>query len=117
MTLAESAPPVTRHFTGTGVPEHDSACTARLYAAGAVLMGKLATHEFATGGPAYDLPWPPACNPWLLDRFPGGSSSGSGAAVAAGLVPGALGQRYRWLDSPASRFLWRGRSQAHLWPG
>ena len=73
------------------VPEHDSACTARLYAAGAVLMGKLATHEFATGGPAYDLPWPPACNPWLLDRFPGGSSSGSGAAVAAGLVPGALG--------------------------
>ena len=73
------------------VPEQDSECTRRLYAAGAVLMGKLATHEFATGGPAYDSPWPPACNPWMLDRFPGGSSSGSGAAVAAGLLPGALG--------------------------
>ncbi|MFT5172856.1 MAG: aspartyl-tRNA(Asn)/glutamyl-tRNA(Gln) amidotransferase subunit A [Gammaproteobacteria bacterium] len=72
-------------------PKKDSECTRRLYAAGAVLMGKLATHEFATGGPAYDLPWPPACNPWMLDRFPGGSSSGSGAAVAAGLVPAALG--------------------------
>ena len=67
------------------------ACTERLYGAGAVLLGKLATHEFATGGPAYDLPWPPASNPWLLDRFPGGSSSGSGAAVATGMVPGALG--------------------------
>ncbi|MCH9672436.1 MAG: amidase, partial [Gammaproteobacteria bacterium] len=73
------------------IPTQDSACTERLYAAGAVLMGKLATHEFATGGPAYDLPWPPASNPWMLDRFPGGSSSGSGAAVAAGLLPGALG--------------------------
>ena len=73
------------------IPAEDSACTKRLYGAGAVLLGKLATHEFATGGPAYDLPWPPASNPWLLDRFPGGSSSGSGAAVATGMVPGALG--------------------------
>ena len=55
------------------------------------MLGKLATHEFATGGPSYDLPWPPANNPWLLDRFPGGSSSGAGAAVAAGLAPGAMG--------------------------
>jgi len=73
------------------VPEADSACAERLAAAGGILLGKLATHEFATGGPAWDLPWPPACNPWRLDRFPGGSSSGAGAAVAAGLAPGALG--------------------------
>jgi aspartyl-tRNA(Asn)/glutamyl-tRNA(Gln) amidotransferase subunit A len=73
------------------VPDADSACHERLQAAGAVLLGKLATHEFATGGPAWDLPWPPACNPWRLDRFPGGSSSGAGAAVAAGLAPFALG--------------------------
>jgi aspartyl-tRNA(Asn)/glutamyl-tRNA(Gln) amidotransferase subunit A len=58
---------------------------------GAVMMGKLATHEFAIGGPAFDLPWPPAHNPWDVRRFTGGSSSGSGAAVAAGLVFGALG--------------------------
>jgi aspartyl-tRNA(Asn)/glutamyl-tRNA(Gln) amidotransferase subunit A len=69
----------------------DSTCTARLEAAGMVLIGKLATHEFATGGPAWDLPWPPARNPWDTTRFTGGSSSGSGAAVAAGILPLAMG--------------------------
>ena len=65
--------------------------STRLREAGAVLLGKLALHEFATGGPTRDLPWPPALNPWNLDLHPGGSSSGSGVAVAAGLAPGALG--------------------------
>jgi aspartyl-tRNA(Asn)/glutamyl-tRNA(Gln) amidotransferase subunit A len=69
----------------------DAATTARLEDAGMVLIGKLATHEFATGGPAFDLPWPPARNPWNTDHFTGGSSSGSGAAVAAGILPVALG--------------------------
>ncbi|HTP96878.1 MAG TPA: amidase [Burkholderiales bacterium] len=73
------------------VPQQDATATARLYAAGAVLLGKLATHEFAHGGPSFDLPWPPARNPWNLAHFTGGSSSGSGAAVAAGLAPAALG--------------------------
>lgn len=73
------------------VPHEDATATARLYAAGAVLLGKLATHEFAHGGPSFDLPWPPARNPWNTAHYPGGSSSGSGAAVAAGLVPAALG--------------------------
>src|SRR5262249_6346034 len=73
------------------VPAVDATAVARLYEAGAVLVGKLATHEFAHGGPAFDLPWPPARNPWNLDHFTGGSSSGPGAAVAAGFVPGALG--------------------------
>lgn len=73
------------------VPEHDATTTARLYAAGGILLGKLATHEFAHGGPSFDLPWPPARNPWNPDRATGGSSSGSGAAVAAGIVKGALG--------------------------
>jgi aspartyl-tRNA(Asn)/glutamyl-tRNA(Gln) amidotransferase subunit A len=73
------------------VPSFDATTTAKLYDAGAVLMGKLATHEFAHGGPSFDLPWPPARNPWKNDHFTGGSSSGSGAAVAAGLVPAALG--------------------------
>lgn len=73
------------------VPVKDSTCVARLHAAGAILTGKLATHEFAHGGPSFDLPWPPARNPWNTAHFTGGSSSGSGAAAAAGLAPITLG--------------------------
>src|SRR5713226_3685530 len=73
------------------VPKADAFSVERLRAAGAVVMGKLATHEFALGGPSFDLPWPPARNPWDLSRFTGGSSSGTGASVAAGLVLGGTG--------------------------
>src|SRR5437867_4164447 len=73
------------------IPREDATTTARLYDAGAVLLGKLATHEMAHAGPSFDLPWPPARNPWNPAHFTGGSSSGSGAAVAAGMVPLALG--------------------------
>src|SRR6266436_1520188 len=73
------------------VPSEDATTTTKLYEAGAVLLGKLATHEMAHAGPSFDLPWPPARNPWNLAHFTGGSSSGSGAAVAAGMVPVALG--------------------------
>ena len=73
------------------VPSADSVCAAKLNAAGGVLIGKLATHEFAFGGPSFDLPFPPARNPWNPKHGPGGSSSGSGAAVAAGLLRTALG--------------------------
>ncbi len=69
----------------------DAFVTQRLRAAGAVFMGKLSTHEFAIGGPCFDLPWPPARNPWNRDYFCGGSSSGSGVATAAGFVPFAIG--------------------------
>jgi aspartyl-tRNA(Asn)/glutamyl-tRNA(Gln) amidotransferase subunit A len=72
-------------------PKADGTCTRRLAEAGTVLLGKLATHEFAFGGPSFDLPWPPARNPWNPDHFTGGSSSGTGAAVAAGLVLGGMG--------------------------
>jgi aspartyl-tRNA(Asn)/glutamyl-tRNA(Gln) amidotransferase subunit A len=73
------------------IPSDDATTTTKLYEAGAVLLGKLATHEMAHAGPSFDLPWPPARNPWNLAHFTGGSSSGSGAAVAAGMVPMALG--------------------------
>jgi aspartyl-tRNA(Asn)/glutamyl-tRNA(Gln) amidotransferase subunit A len=69
----------------------DAACVARLRQAGAIVIGKLSTHEFAIGGPSFDLPFPPARNPWNRDHHPGGSSSGSGAGLAAGFFPIALG--------------------------
>jgi aspartyl-tRNA(Asn)/glutamyl-tRNA(Gln) amidotransferase subunit A len=73
------------------VPATDSVVAAKLKEAGGVLLGKVATHEFAIGGPSFDLPFPPARNPWNRDHIPGGSSSGSGAAVAAGLCRMAMG--------------------------
>jgi aspartyl-tRNA(Asn)/glutamyl-tRNA(Gln) amidotransferase subunit A len=73
------------------LPEADSKAASRLHEAGAVLLGKLAMHEFAFGTTGFDLPFEPARNPWDLARVTGGSSSGSGAALAAGLCYGALG--------------------------
>jgi aspartyl-tRNA(Asn)/glutamyl-tRNA(Gln) amidotransferase subunit A len=73
------------------VPEHDATTVRKLAEAGTVLLGKLSTHEFAFGGPSFDLPWPPARNPWNPEHFTGGSSSGTGAAVAAGLIAGGTG--------------------------
>jgi aspartyl-tRNA(Asn)/glutamyl-tRNA(Gln) amidotransferase subunit A len=73
------------------VARRDAAVIARLRQAGAIIIGKLSTHEFAIGGPSFDLPFPPARNPWNPNHHPGGSSSGSGAGVCAGLFPAALG--------------------------
>ncbi|RVT96332.1 amidase [Rhodovarius crocodyli] len=75
------------------VADQTSTIVARLQAAGAILLGKLNTWEYGTGngGVYFDLPFDVARNPWDLDRFTGGSSTGSGAAVAAGLAPFALG--------------------------
>ncbi len=73
------------------VPDTDATCAAKLAAAGSVLMGKLTTHEFADGGPSFDLPKPPAANPWNTEHFTAGSSSGTGAAVAAGMILCGIG--------------------------
>lgn len=71
---------------GMDFPKRDSAAVARLRAAGAIVFGKTRMHEFAWGNVT-----PPTRNPWDTDRVPGGSSGGSGAAVAARLCPVALG--------------------------
>ncbi|MET9426908.1 MULTISPECIES: amidase [unclassified Streptomyces] len=73
------------------VADADSTVERRLRDGGAVGLGKLTTFEFAVGGPSFDLPVPPARNPWSGDHVPSGSSSGSGAAVAAGLVRVTVG--------------------------
>jgi aspartyl-tRNA(Asn)/glutamyl-tRNA(Gln) amidotransferase subunit A len=73
------------------VPTRDAACQEKLAAAGGVLLGKNATWEFAHGGPSWDVLFPPARNPWNREYSPAGSSSGSGAAVAAGFAPATFG--------------------------
>jgi aspartyl-tRNA(Asn)/glutamyl-tRNA(Gln) amidotransferase subunit A len=73
------------------IPDADAACAEKLAAAGTVLIGKTTTHEFADGGPSFDLPRPPARNPWNTAHFTAGSSSGTGAGVAAGLILGGIG--------------------------
>jgi aspartyl-tRNA(Asn)/glutamyl-tRNA(Gln) amidotransferase subunit A len=72
------------------VPAEDATVITRLEQAGAVLLGKLAMHEFADGL-ATDAPFPAALNPWQVDYSPGGSSSGSAVALAAGLIYGSVG--------------------------
>jgi len=73
------------------VPTEDATTVTKLAEAGVVMLGKLSTHEFAFGGPSFDLPWPPARNPWNPEHFPAGSSSGTGAAVASGMILGGTG--------------------------
>jgi aspartyl-tRNA(Asn)/glutamyl-tRNA(Gln) amidotransferase subunit A len=73
------------------IPDTDATCAAKLAAAGTVLMGKLTTHEFADGGPSFDVVAPPARNPWNTDHFTAGSSSGTGAAVASGMILCGIG--------------------------
>ncbi len=73
------------------VPHGDATIAARLRDAGAVLIGKAALHEFAYGVTTTNPHYGPTRNPWGPDRIPGGSSGGSGAAVAAGLGPASIG--------------------------
>ena len=69
----------------------DSPVVARLKAAGAVITGKLVTMEFATGAADATKPFPVPKNPWDLETWPGGSSSGTGNGVAAGLFYAGIG--------------------------
>ena len=73
------------------VPDEDAETWVRLRNAGAVLLGKQETHEFAIGGPDFTLPFAPARNPWNTAHYPAGSSSGSAAAVGAHLCAAAMG--------------------------
>ncbi len=73
------------------VPAEDAECIVRLRRAGAVLLGKCHTHEFAAAPTTINPHYGTTRNPWNLERIVGGSSGGSAAAVAAGLCPMALG--------------------------
>tara|TARA_Y100000588_G_C14261342_1_gene927758 strand:+ start:1241 stop:2602 length:1362 start_codon:yes stop_codon:yes gene_type:complete len=78
-------------FFSDYVPNQNAAVVDRLLNAGAILVGKASMHEFAFGVRSNNTVSPPCRNPWNTKRIPGGSSGGSGAAVAAGICVGALG--------------------------
>ena len=73
------------------IPEYDAAVVERLRSAGAVIVGKTNMHELAYGVTSTNPHFGTVRNPWNLDRITGGSSGGSGSAVAAGIVPMAMG--------------------------
>ncbi len=78
-------------FFPDNVPEADAECVRKLKEAGAVIIGKCNTHEFAAGSTTVNLHYGPCRNPWDTERVSGGSSGGSGAAVAAFMCPGTVG--------------------------
>ena len=98
------------------VPQQDATSVRRLIEAGAIVLGKLATHEFALGGPSFDLPWPPARNPWdtepihrrVEQRHRGGGRRRSRARRHR--------QRHRRLDPRPRGVLRPCRVEAELWP-
>ena len=75
----------------TWVPDADATCVTRWQDAGCVMLGKLITHEFAWGIQKPGDRFAPAMNPWKVGHIPGGSSSGSGTALASGMAVGATG--------------------------
>ena len=85
------------------IPDEDAEVVTRLKEAGVIVLGKLNMHEFAYGGSSAVTHFGPVHNPWDLDRIPGGSSGGSGAAVAARLCAGALASSKR---KPPTRLPW-----------
>ena len=85
--------------------------------AGTVLMGKLTTHEFAVGGPSFDLPWPPARNPWNTEHFTAGSSSRHRRGGRGRADPGRHRHRHRRLDPRPGGAVRHRRHQADLRPG
>jgi aspartyl-tRNA(Asn)/glutamyl-tRNA(Gln) amidotransferase subunit A len=91
---ASSTPPASAPLAAPSSPigaSGDAEVVRRLRAAGAVILGKLNMHEFAYGDTSAQTHYGPVHNPWQLEHIAGGSSGGSGAAVAAGLCYGAMG--------------------------
>lgn len=91
------------------IPQTNAAAVERLLDAGMIMVGQTHTHEFAYGAIT-----PTTRNPWNTEHIPGGSSGGSGAAVAARSCMVGHGQRHRWLDPHPRQPVRHGRAEADL---
>ena len=99
------------------IPGADAACAEKLAEAGTVLIGKTTTHEFADGGPSFDLPWPPARNPWDTGSLYRRQQQRHRRRGRGRADPRRHRHRHRRLD-PRPRGVVRHRGdQADLWPG
>ena len=105
---------ITSYGTGAMVSKApaDAEVVRRLRAAGAIVIGKTKMPEFGLWPFTESATWGVTRNPWDPERTPGGSSGGSAAAVAAGMVPAALARRWRRLDPDPRRLLRAVRNQA-----
>ena len=99
------------------VPTEDATTVARLKAAGAIILGKLMTYEYALGGPDFTAPFPAARNPWNLDHITGGIQQRLRGGRGSRTVHGCNGFLHGRVN-PRSRFPVRHRGpQGYLWPG
>ena len=104
-------------FFANRIPTEDAEVVRRLKAAGAVIIGKLNMHEFASGTTSTISHFGPVHNPWNLDRIVGGSSGFSAVAVAAGLCYGTIWHRHGRICPVARRLLWHCWIETNLWLG
>ena len=112
--IARACPPATARCLYRDQPpvDHDSDHVARLRAAGAIPLGKTAAPEFGTLSYTHTKAWGTTRNPWDPHMTPGGSSGGTAAAVAAGLVPFGTASRRRRFDPHPGRVLGAGGDEA-----
>ena len=99
------------------VPERDATVVRKWAEAGTVMMGKLATHEFAMGGPSFDLPWPPARNPWNPEHFTARLVVRHRRCRRVRHDPRRHRLGHRRLDPRPRGAVRHRRHQADLWPG